>query len=159
MTYNGYDIKTNLWQMPLFRVFMYAFTQSFHYVEDETKGHFQWNKIVLNSTFIAYYTKTKELSLSNSVSIYIGESLFVCICIYIYIYIYIYIRGAFNKFPEFFVHALKFVVDTWKFSMLFLYIIGVGIGIHPTKAWLSQLVNFKNAILTWGRKISNKVLF
>ena len=25
-----------------------------------------------------------------------------------------------------------------------------GIGIHPTKAWLSQLVNFKNAIWTWG---------
>ena len=24
------------------------------------------------------------------------------------------------------------------------------IGIHPTKAWLSQLVNFKNAIQTWG---------
>ena len=23
-------------------------------------------------------------------------------------------------------------------------------GIHPTKAWLSQLVNFKNAIWTWG---------
>ena len=23
------------------------------------------------------------------------------------------------------------------------------IGIHPTKAWLSQLVNFKNAIWTW----------
>ena len=25
-----------------------------------------------------------------------------------------------------------------------------GIGIHPTEAWLSQLVNFKNAIWTWG---------
>ena len=24
------------------------------------------------------------------------------------------------------------------------------IGIHPTKAWLSQLVNFKNPIWTWG---------
>ena len=37
-----------------------------------------------------------------------------------------------------------------------------GIGIHPTKAWLSQLVNFKNAISTWGhfrRTISNKILF
>ena len=34
-----------------------------------------------------------------------------------------------------------------------------GIGIHPTKAWLSQLVNFKNAIWTWGhfrRTICNK---
>ena len=37
-----------------------------------------------------------------------------------------------------------------------------GIGIHPTKAWLSQLVNFKNAIWTWGhfrRTICNKILF
>ena len=25
-----------------------------------------------------------------------------------------------------------------------------GIGIHPTKAWLAQLMNFKNAIWTWG---------
>ena len=33
------------------------------------------------------------------------------------------------------------------------------IGIHPTKPWLSQLVNFKNAIWTWGdfrRTICNK---
>ena len=36
------------------------------------------------------------------------------------------------------------------------------IGIHPTKAWLSQLVNFKNAIWTWGdfrRTISIKLFF
>ena len=35
-----------------------------------------------------------------------------------------------------------------------------GIRIHPTKAWLSQLVNFKNAIWTWGhfrRTICNKI--
>ena len=32
--------------------------------------------------------------------------------IYIYIYIYIYIRGAFNKFPDFFVWAFKIVVDS-----------------------------------------------
>ena len=37
-----------------------------------------------------------------------------------------------------------------------------GIGIHPTIAWLLQLVNFKNAIWTWGhfrRTICNKILF
>ena len=37
-----------------------------------------------------------------------------------------------------------------------------GIGIHPNKAWLSQLVNFKNAIWTEGhfrRKICNKMCF
>ena len=35
------------------------------------------------------------------------------------------------------------------------------IGIHPTKTWLSQLVNFKNAIWTWRhfrRTICNKIL-
>ena len=35
------------------------------------------------------------------------------------------------------------------------------IGIHPTKAWLLQLVNFKNAIWTWGhfrRMICNKIV-
>ena len=35
------------------------------------------------------------------------------------------------------------------------------IGIHPTKAWLSQLVNFKNAIWTWvhfRRTICNKIV-
>ena len=33
------------------------------------------------------------------------------------------IRGAFNKFPDFFVLAFKIVVDSWKFSMLLLYIL------------------------------------
>ena len=35
------------------------------------------------------------------------------------------------------------------------------IGIHPTKTWLSQLVNFKNVIWTWGhfrRTICNKIV-
>ena len=31
------------------------------------------------------------------------------------------------------------------------------IGIHTTKAWLSQLLNFKIAIWTWGRTICNKI--
>ena len=33
-----------------------------------------------------------------------------------------YERGAFNKFPDFFVQAFKIVVDSWKCSMLLLYI-------------------------------------
>ena len=32
------------------------------------------------------------------------------------------IRGAFNKFPDFFVQAFKIGVDSWKFTMLLLYI-------------------------------------
>ena len=34
-----------------------------------------------------------------------------------------YIRGAFNKFLDFFVHAFEIVVDPWKFSILLLYIL------------------------------------
>ena len=34
-----------------------------------------------------------------------------------------YVRGAFNKFPDFFVRAFKIAVDTWKFSILLLYIL------------------------------------
>ena len=33
------------------------------------------------------------------------------------------ICGAFNKFPDFFVPAFKIVVDSWKFTMLWLYIL------------------------------------
>ena len=33
------------------------------------------------------------------------------------------IRGAFNKFPDFFVPAFKIVVDSWKFTKLLLYIL------------------------------------
>ena len=68
--------------------------------------------------------------------------------------------GAFNKFPDIFVQACKIVIDSWKFSMLLLYTLWA-IGIHPTKAWLSQLVNFKNAIWTWRhfrRTICNKIV-
>ena len=35
------------------------------------------------------------------------------------------------------------------YDFRFKWIATAAIGIHPTKAWLSQLVNFKNAIWTW----------
>ena len=34
-----------------------------------------------------------------------------------------YLRGDINKFPDFFVQAFKIVVDSWKFTMLLLYIL------------------------------------
>ena len=34
-----------------------------------------------------------------------------------------YIRGSFNRFPDFFVQGLKMFIDSWKFSMLLLYIV------------------------------------
>ena len=37
--------------------------------------------------------------------------------------IYPDIRGVFNKFPDFFIWAFKIVVDSWKFSILLLYIL------------------------------------
>ena len=98
---------------------------------------------------------------------------------YIYIYIYIYVVHS-TSFQTFFVQAFKIVVDSWKFSMLLLSSYDqllwltnfydfrfkstptAGIRIHPTKAWLSQMVNFKNAIWTWGhfrKTICNKILF
>ena len=43
--------------------------------------------------------------------------------IYIYIYIYIRTQGAYDKFPDFFIWAFKIAVDSWKFSMLLLYIL------------------------------------
>ena len=33
------------------------------------------------------------------------------------------IRGAFNKFPDFFVQAFEIVIDSWKFTMLLLYLL------------------------------------
>ncbi len=33
------------------------------------------------------------------------------------------IRGAYDKFPDFFIQAFKIVVDSWKFSILLLYIL------------------------------------
>ena len=43
--------------------------------------------------------------------------------IYIYIYIYIYIRVHSISFLTFFVQAFKIVVDSWRFTMLLLYIL------------------------------------
>ena len=34
-----------------------------------------------------------------------------------------YIHGAFNKFLDFFVQGFKIIVDSWKFTMLLLYIL------------------------------------
>ena len=42
---------------------------------------------------------------------------------YIYIYMCVCVCGAINKFPDFFVQALKIVVDSWKFTKLLLYIL------------------------------------
>ena len=77
------------------------------------------------------------------------------------------------SFQAFFVLAFNIVVDSWKISMLLQYILWDYWTIfmisgsneylkHPIKAWLSQLVIFKNAIWTRGhfrRMICNEILF
>ena len=52
---------------------------------------------------------------------------------------------------------MRWLTNFYGFS--FKWTATAAIGIHPTKALLSQLVNFKNAIWTWGRTICNKILF
>ena len=55
---------------------------------------------------------------------------------------------------------MRWLTNFYDFS--FKWTVTAAIGIHPTKAWLSQLVNFQNAIWTWGhfgRTICNKILF
>ena len=76
---------------------------------------------------------------------------------------HIAIRCVFNKFPDFFVQAFRIGIDSWKFSMLLLYNLWDGWPIFMISGsneqlqeefeytqLLSQLLNFKNAIWTWG---------
>ena len=51
--------------------------------------------------------------------------IYMCVCVGVCIHmcVDIYIRGAFNKFPDFFVQVFKIVVDTWKSSILLLYMV------------------------------------
>ena len=89
-----------------------------------------------------------------------------------YIYIYIYIYRAFNKFPDVFcrrllkiqyiiaIHLMRWLTNIY--DSRFKLTATEAIGIHPTKAWLSQLVNLKNAIWMWEhfrRTICNKILY
>ena len=59
-------------------------------------------------------------------------------------YIYSIVRGAFNKFPDFFVQAFKIVVDSWKFTMLLLYIIKKKKSLRAKKEvwWLDTISKF-----------------
>ena len=86
------------------------------------------------------------------------------------------IQGAFNKFPAFFctdiyrrlfkihyviaIHLMRWLTNSYDFR--FKWTATAAIGIHPTKAWLSLMLNFKNAIWTSGhlrRTICKKFCF
>ena len=79
-----------------------------------------------------------------------------------------YIRDEFYKFPDFFKNCrrllkIQYVIAVHLMRWLTIYDFRfkwtptAGIGIHPTKTWLSQLVDFKNAIWTWGH-LYNKIV-
>ena len=52
---------------------------------------------------------------------------------------------------------MRWLTNFYDFS--FKWTATAAIGIHPTKAWFSQLVIFKNAIWQFRRTICNKILF
>ena len=84
-------------------------------------------------------------------------------------------HGVFNKFPDFFcrgiqncrrlfkiqygiaIHLMRWMTNLYDFS--FKLTATAAIGIHPIKAWLSQLVNFKNAIWTLEEQYAIKFCF
>ena len=94
--------------------------------------------------------------------------MYVCVCVCVCIYVVYSI-----SFQTFFIQAFKIVVDSWKFSMLLLYILWDDWAIFMVLAsneqlqqqleyTLLKLVNFKNAIWMWGhftRTTCNKILF
>ena len=85
------------------------------------------------------------------------------------------IRGAFFKFPDLFcigihvcrrflkiqnviaIHLMRSLTNIYDFS--FKWTATLAIAIHPTKAWLLQLVKLKNAIWHFRRRICNKIVF
>ena len=65
--------------------------------------------------------------------IWMYDCLYISTCVYVHEYLYIYFR--------------------------FKWAATAGIGIHITKAWLSQLVSFKNPIWTWEERYAIKFSF
>ena len=55
------------------------------------------------------------------------------------------------------IYVMRWLTNLYHFG--FKWTATAAIGIHPTKAWLSQLMNFKNVIWHFRRKICNKILF
>ena len=83
------------------------------------------------------------------------------------------VRGAFNKLPDFIgirssrrlmkiqyviaIHLMRWLTNFFDFR--FKWTATTGIGIHPTKSWLSQLVNIKNAIWSLKERYAIKFCF
>ena len=102
---------------------------------------------------------------------------YVCMCVRACLYAYMcaYVRGAYDKFPDFFrmgisncrkllkihyvvaINLMGWLTNFYDFR--FKSTATAGIEIHPTKTWLSQLVNFKNAIWTLEERYEIKFCF
>ena len=54
------------------------------------------------------------------------------------------------------IHLMRWLTNFYYF--MFKWTATAGIRIHLTKAWLSQLVNFKNSIWHFGRVICNQIV-
>ena len=65
------------------------------------------------------------------------------------------LRGAFNKFPDIFVQAFKIVVDSWKFSMLLLYISGFQSGRYELSEGRWRVNSRMGALKFWRGRWSN----
>ena len=85
---------------------------------------------------------------------------------YIYTHIYVMHSISFQIFLGAFTIAVNYVIAihlmrwlTHFYDFSFKGTATAWIGIQPTKAWLSHLVNFKNAIRTLGRTVCNKIIF
>ena len=78
--------------------------------------------IELTTMNIFVFNASRDVLHKNQIRIYVVPSLSFQTFLYRHLKLSD-IRGAFTKFPDFFVQAFKIVVDSWKFSMLLLYIL------------------------------------
>ena len=116
--------------------------------------------------------KALNLNLQNSTKSWPSVASLSSGGIYIYIYIYMMAVLSVSSVTTTFVscplkiqygiaiHLMRWLTNFYDFR--FKSTATAAIGIHPTKAWWSQLVNFKNTIWTWGhfrRMICNNILF
>ena len=107
----------------IFYIYEYLFcvrvyTHIYTYVYTHTHTH----------THLCKYKSLGVLGWFYSLLFFLFSFLSLFLCMYAHIYMdekwctHAHISGEFNTFPNFFVQAFKIVVDSWKFSMLLLYI-------------------------------------
>ena len=112
------DLSNGLYSFRYFQVLQFLY-QSFGDCTKST-NHYWYNRHFHLPQFFQFPSKVKVLNpLFTFFQFYsvIGRNNKVQVLFFFLL------RGAFNKFPDFFVQAFKIVVDSWKFTMLLLYIL------------------------------------